>query len=109
MISSRARYLTHMPLGPEALELTRFDVEDVREAECSGLELRAPEKQLRSCAVGEREGGIDSEAEAHRLEDAPLCLHFAKDSPHQCILSQIKFQDARKKWRGICDPACLYQ
>lgn len=67
-------------------------------------ELRAPEKQLGSRGAGEREARMDSEAAAGRLEDAPLRLRSVRDSSHWFILPQLKFPDARKRWRHVYDP-----
>ena len=69
-----------------------------------GLELRAPGNQLRGCDTGERDAKIDFASQGQRLEEASLCLHFIKGSSDRYILPQLKFQDARRRWWGTCDP-----
>lgn len=85
--SSRARYLMHRPLGPEVMEpgtATFWRGEYWRrchkkEAECSGLELRAPEKQLRSYFLEDKEAeiGWGRGTKARRSSPASLfCWNF---------------------------------
>lgn len=117
MSDGRAWYLMHLPLGPEAMEpgIQTFWCGGCwrrylkKEAECSGLELRVPEEQLRSYLVGEREGEIGFEAEAQRLEEVPLLLLFVRGPSHRYILFQPKLQMPEKDGGTSVTQACLCQ
>lgn len=57
-----------------------------------------------SAVSRETDAKIDFEAEAQGLAEAPLRPRLARGSSRRYIPSQLKSQDANKRWWDTCDP-----